>query len=194
MKKIIDFAKNFDSTLWEQFQNYLETTEDELKDNYKGLNPQEFICFPVVIVDNTIVCFSGLQTNKERWGTGIGRCSTRMWIHPDYRQPGMTKFTGGDKFLNTTYCLPLQLAAAKLNKLDCIFISRETNLTGFEQYLNLIKINCNADFKLHPAKYNVCGSLKPVPHSCKQWVATHYLTDSGNTKWAIQMGKFNNVL
>ena len=154
-----------------------------------NLDPREFVSFPVVIIDNKIVCFSALQINEERWGKGIGRCSTRMWIHPDYRH-GLTKFTGGNKFLNTTYCLPLQLAAAKLNNLDCVFISREHNLLGFAEYSKLIKINCNTGFLLESKKYNVCGSLDPVPDSCKQWVMIHYLTDNGEECWNRNMKKY----
>ena len=112
-----------------------------------------------------------------------------MWIHPDYRH-GLTKFTGGNKFLNTTYCLPLQLAAAKLNNLDCVFISREHNLLGFAEYSKLIKINCNTGFLLESKKYNVCGSLDPVPDSCKQWVMIHYLTDNGEECWNRNMKKY----
>lgn len=189
MIKIIDFSTRFDNVLWTDCQKYILESTDELKDNYINLDPREFVSFPVVIIDNKIVCFSALQINEERWGKGIGRCSTRMWIHPDYRH-GLTKFTGGNKFLNTTYCLPLQLAAAKLNNLDCVFISREHNLLGFAEYSKLIKINCNTGFLLESKKYNVCGSLDPVPDSCKQWVMIHYLTDNGEECWNRNMKKY----
>jgi len=86
--------------------------------------------------------------------------------------------------------LPLQLAAAKLNNLDCVFISREHNLLGFAEYSKLIKINCNTGFLLESKKYNVCGSLDPVPDSCKQWVMIHYLTDSGEECWNRNMKKY----
>jgi hypothetical protein len=188
LRKIIDFATNFDADLWDQYQAYLLTTNDDLKDNYVGLNPQDFACFPVVIINNQIVCFSALQISKDRWGEGIGRVSTRMWIHPDYRHKG--RFTGGNKFLNTTYCLPLQLAKARSLGLDCVFISREHNPKAFEHYLDLIKINCNITFAIESKRYNVCGSLDPIPESCKQWVAVYQLTDWGWAIWSTQMGKY----
>jgi hypothetical protein len=189
MIKIIDFAATFDKALWDQFQDYLQTTTDELKYNYIDLDPQDYVSFPVVIINNIIVCFSGLQTNSDWWGTKIGRVSTRMWIHPDYRHTG--KFTGGDKFLNTTYCLPLQLAKAKLIGLDCVFISREHNLRGFEEYSKLIKINCNTEFVLEPTKYAINGSCHvDDPESMKHWVMLHYLTDNGQIIWHNNMKNF----
>jgi hypothetical protein len=188
MIKIVDFVTSFDKKLWDQFQQYLLTTNDNLKINYVGLNPQDFLSFPVVIIDKKIVCFSALQLSETRWGKGIGRVSTRMWVHPDYRHKG--KFTGGDKFLNTTYCLPLQIARAKILKLDCVFISREHNPLAFKHYLDLIKINCNEAFDLEPTQYNVCGPQEVVPESCKQWVATHHFNTTGVKRWADQMGHY----
>lgn len=189
MIKIIDFATSFDEVLWNQFQDYLITTTDDLKYNYVNIDPRNFLSFPVVIVDNTIICFSALQVKTDWWGSGIGRVSTRMWIHPDYRHTG--KFTGGAKFLNTTYCLPLQLAKAKLIGLDCVFISREYNLKGFEEYLKLIKVNCNTEFTMEPTKYalNGCCYVED-PESMKQWVMLHYLTDTGQQRWINQMKQY----
>lgn len=188
VRKIIDFATNFDQELWDNFQTFLATTTDSLKDNYVGLDPREFACFPVVIIDGQIVCFSALQINEQKWGLGVGRVSTRLWLHPDYRHTG--KFTGGDKFLNTTYCLPLQMAKATILGIDSVFISREGTPNAFEHYLDLIKINCHVVFDLEPSRYNVCGSLDPVPESCKQWVAIHCFNPVGVRRWADQMRKY----
>ena len=182
MIKIVDYATNFDEVLWNQFQQFVSNTTDELKNNYVGLDPRNFLSFPVVIINNTIVCFSALQVKEEWWGKRIGRVSTRMWIHPEYRHKG--KFTGGHKFLNTTYCLPLQLAKAKLIGLDCVFVSREHNLKGFDEYLKLIKINCKTDFEMKPTKYALNGSCYVEDQeSMKQWVMVHYLTDNGQAVW-----------
>lgn len=185
VKQIIDFTTNFDQTLWDQYQRYLTTTTDALKTNYVGLDPREFSCFPVVIINDQIVCFSALQLSTEKWGLGIGRVSTRMWLHPNYRHAG--KFTGGDKFLNTTYCLPLQIAKAELLGLDCVFISREHNPSAFKHYLDLIEINCGVVFNLDTTQYNVCGPQHTVPKSCKQWVAVHNFNHAGAVCWTNQM-------
>jgi hypothetical protein len=186
--KIFDFATRFDNKLWNECLEYIAESNDYLKSNYITLDPREFMSFPVVLIDDKIACFSALQINEERWGQGIGRCSTRLWIHPEYRHTG--KFTGGDKFLNTTYCLPMQLAAAKLHNLECVFISREHNLLGFAEYAKLIKINCDTNFYLESTRYNVCGSLNPIPESCKQWVMVHYSSNTGKECWNRNMKKY----
>jgi hypothetical protein len=188
MIKIVDYTNNFNSKLWNDCQTLIKNSNDSLKNNYVNLLPTNYASFPVVIQDDKIVCFSALEINEERWGKGIGRCSTRMWIHPDYRHSG--KFTGGDKFLNTTYCLPIQLARAKIENLDCVFISREYNLYGFEEYSKLIKTNSNTEFVMETHRYNVCGSLYPIPESCKQWVMVYNLTSYGSTRWSNQMKNF----
>ena len=189
MKKIVDFATNFDTKLWEQYQEYLINTTDELKENYIGLDPRDFLSFPVVIINDKIVCFSALQVSDERWAKGIGRCSTRMWIHPEYRH-GLSKFGGGDKFLNTTYCLPIQFNVAKQHNLHCLFISRENNLHAFKKYGELITINCGVDFVMELDRYNVCGSQDPIPESCKQWVMLHHLTPNGAALWYDSMSQY----
>lgn len=188
VRKIIDFATNFDQGLWDQYQSYLESTNDRLKDNYVGLDPRDFACFPVVIIDNQIVCFSALQLSEVKWGPGIGRVSTRLWLHPEYRHTG--KFTGGGKYLNTTYCVPLQLAKAKLLGIDCVFISREHTPKAFEHYLELVQTNCGINFDLEPTRYNVCGPQYVVPESCKQWVAVHCFNATGVKRWADQMRQY----
>jgi hypothetical protein len=188
MIKIIDYSTNFNQKLWNDCQNLITNSNDSLKNNYVNLIPNNYASFPVVIQDDKIVCFSALEINEERWGKRIGRCSTRMWIHPDYRHTG--KLSGGNKFLNTTYCLPIQLARAKIKNLDCVFISREYNLKGFDQYAKLIKTNTNTEFIMESHRYNVCGSLYPVPESCKQYVMLHYLTDMGQQCWVQYMEKY----
>jgi hypothetical protein len=186
---VIDYAKAFNKDLWQKFQEYVVTTSDDLKYNYIGLEPQNFVSFPVVIINNTIVCFSALQVNKDWWGEKIGRVSTRMWIHPDYRHKG--KFTSGSKFLNTTYCVPLQLAKAKLIGLDCVFISREHNPKAFQEYSKLIKVNCQAEFIMQPNKYALNGSCYVEDaESMKQWVMLHNITESGKSVWFNNMNKY----
>jgi hypothetical protein len=110
-----------------------------------------------------------------------------MWIHPDYRIKGIGKFTGGAKFLNSTYCLPVQINKAKEVGLDAVFISREYNLIGFKQYIDLIKINCDLDFNIKPNRYNVCGHTYDEQEGCIQYVAVHHLTNLGNETWIRNM-------
>lgn len=166
----------------------INNSTDTLKANYLDINPRDFISFPAVIKDNNIICFSGVAESISRWGPNIARISTRMWIDYDYRHVGLTKFKGGSKFLNTTHCMPIQIQRAKEAGVKCLFISREGNKKlGFDQYLKLIKINNNIEFELLDDKYNTCGSIDPIPESCKQFVAIHTLAVDGKEIWNQQM-------
>ena len=183
MIQIIDLSKQFEYLdLWYDSIDYICKTAGDLKDNYSNLDPIEFECFTIVVEDETILCFSALQISNDNWGMQIGRCSTRMWVHPDYRLIGIKKFIGGDKFLNTTHCLPIQIERAKSLGLDCIFVSREDNLLGFNEYINLIKINTGTEFTMLSEKYNLFG--------VEQYVAVSMLTTNGLTEWNKSMEKF----
>jgi hypothetical protein len=183
MIQVIDLSKQFEYLdLWYESVDYICETAGDLKDNYSNLDPIEFECFTAVVEDNTILCFSALQLSQDNWGSQIGRCSTRMWVHPKYRLPGMKKFVGGDKFLNTTHCLPIQIEQAKSLGLDCIFVSREDNPMGFSEYVNLIKINTGTEFTMLSEKYNLFG--------VEQYVAISMLTTNGLTEWNKSMEKF----
>jgi len=181
-----------DDTYMELFYDALvriARSKDPLKKNYIDLNPKEYFSFPAVIRDAKIACFSGAIELPDRWGQGIARVSTRMWIDYPYRFTGLVKFRGGGQFMNTTYCLPLQIQKAKDLGFQCIFISREgrSNI-GFKEYINLIKTNCDVEFKLMPQRFNTCGQIEPIPESCKQFVAIHPLTPGGELIWNTEMG------
>ena len=188
--QVIDLITDPRPELWSHVINYIKNINDSLKDNYLNINFDEFLSFPAVIENGQIICFSGLHYNERRWGKGIARFSSRMWIHPDYRVKGIGKFLGGPKFLNTTHCLPLQYKKAKEAGLDTIFISREHNRVGFEQYIDLIKINCDLEFNIKPNRYNVCGGYFPESEGCVQHVAVHHLTGLGQETWIKTMTKY----
>lgn len=191
MLEIVDLISDPRPELWARTVKFIETeTTDRLRSNYTDLNFLHFASFPCVIDDGEIVCFSGLQYDEKKWGSKIARCSSRMWIHPDYRHGGLTKFTGGDKFLNTTYCVPIQIAKARELSLSAVFVSREKNPLGFKKYTDLLKINCGLDFTIKEHKYNVCGMLAMDQESCRQWVAVHELTEQGKDDWTEAMRKY----
>ncbi len=185
--QVIDLVVAPQDQLWKDTIDYISGTDDRLKSNYTNIKFNEFLSFPAVVENNKIICFSGLHYNERRWGQGIARFSSRMWIHPDYRIKGIGKFTGGAKFLNSTYCLPVQINKAKEVGLDAVFISREYNLIGFKQYIDLIKINCDLDFNIKPNRYNVCGHTYDEQEGCIQYVAVHHLTNLGNETWIRNM-------
>jgi hypothetical protein len=188
--KTVDLITSWDSALWSRCIEQIAMGDDPLKENYLNINFDEFLSFPAVVVEDEIVCFSGLQTSSRKWGTGVARASSRMWIHPAYRHTGISKFAGGDKFLNTTYCLPIQFATALNSDIDVLFISRENNPRAFAQYLKLVNINCGRLFTLQDHRYNVCGPLTLVPESCSQYVAVHSLNSTGAATWQNNMLRY----
>lgn len=188
--KTLDLITNPDAELWNRCLDVIYKGTDPLRENYLNIDFNDYLSFPVVVNNDRIVCFSGLQYSEKKWGRGIARASSRMWIHPAYRHSGITKFVGGTKFLNTTYCLPIQFAVALNSNIDAMFISRESNLLAFQQYLKLVKINCNYIFNLLPNFYNVCGPQAAVPESCRQYVALHYLTKQAPATWAKSMNQY----
>lgn len=187
--QVIDLIVDPQDRLWKDTIDYINSTNDELKINYINIKFDEFLSFPVVIENDRIICFSGLHYNERRWGKGLARFSSRMWIHPEYRIKSISKFSGGPKFLNSTYCLPLQIQKAKEVGLDSVFISREHNLLGFKQYIDLIKINCDLEFEIKPNRYNVCGRTYDEQEGCVQYVAVRHLTVNGNETWVRNMTK-----
>lgn len=175
--------------LWHDVVQRIQESDDPLKANYLNINPTDFLSFPAVIKDDKIICVSGLQSNVERWGKGVARCSARMWIAPEFRFTGGTRFRSGPKFLNTYYCMPVQIQVARDLGYDCLFISREENPKSFKEYGNLVNANTNSHFKMLNGMYNVCGSLDPIPASCKQYILLDFLTSAGPGKWTKIMEK-----
>lgn len=188
MIKVVDLSIDTEhQDQWTEFLVHIGLSNDSLIENYLELNPKEFLTFPAVLKDDKIICFSGLQVDNDKWGEGIARCSARMWIHPNHRQKGLSKFTGGDRFLNTFYCLPEQIKRAKEQNIQCLFISREHNFEGFKEYLKLIKINCGYEFQLQENRYNVCGHLNVASN---QYVAVLPLSKNGLDVWNQAMQQF----
>lgn len=183
--QIIDLAETSEyDDIWFKTLDMISSSKDELKDNYQDLCPQNFLSFPAVFENNEIICFSGLQADPRKWGTSIARVSSRMWIHPDYRFQGMAKFTEGPRFLNSYYCIPLQIEKAKELGYECLFMSRERNKTAFEEFGNLVNRNTGSNFVLLEKRYNVCGN----DHRCLQ----HILLDingSSLLEWDKNMSK-----
>lgn len=185
--KVIDLIAQPNSALWENTVSEIIKTKDELLDNYINLDFSKFLCFPCVVKDERIIAFSGLQIDDTKWGKGIARCSSRMWIHPNYRIKTLKKFSHGQSFLNSFYCVPQQIEIAKFNNISVLFVSREKNSIGFLQYLKLLTNNTKHKFIMENDRYWVCG---PVRHdSCLQYVGICYLTSDGVVVWNENMKK-----
>lgn len=192
MITVVDLAETRDyDDLYKKTLDLISIGTDKLKENYLSLSPMDFLSFPAVIENDEIVCFSALQSDIIRWGEKIARCSTRMWIHPTKRFSGMTKFTEGSKFLNSYYCIPIQLEKARNLDYRCVFMSREENPRAFSKWANLVNKNCGTNFICLQERYNVCGKISIVPESCKQYVAVDLSTDESLTVWKTHMEKFS---
>jgi hypothetical protein len=175
---------------WDKTLEFISASNDKLKNNYLNLNPKDFLSFTALIDDNKIICFSALQSAEDRWGPKIARCSTRMWIHPEYRFSGMTKFTKGNKFLNSYYLLPVQFSVARRLGIGCVFMSRESTPNAFKHWNDLVNNNTGRKFQMLEDRYNVCGELDPVPESCKQFVSLDLLLSESLDIWKSNMDKF----
>jgi len=189
--EIIDLAQtNQYDHLWLETVKLISLSKDKLKDNYLNLNPKSFLCFTALIEDRRIICFSALQSNSDRWGRDIVRCSTRMWIHPDFRFSGLTRFTQGRKFLNSYYLIPEQLKKAKILGYKCVFMSREENPLAFLKWSDLVTRNTGNQFINLSGRYNVCGDVYPVPESCKQYISVDVSNPEALEIWYNNMEKF----
>lgn len=189
--EVIDISINrsFD-LLWKDTLKKIEASDDHLKENYLGLDPRKFECFTILVDQDQIICFSALQISPDRWGNKIARCSTRMWIAPEQRFYGMTKFSSGPKFLNSYYCLPLQIKKSQDMGIECLFMSREENPKAFSKWSGLVNANCGTNFICLDHRYNVCGRLNPVPESCKQYISLDFSNESSIDVWNKNMQKF----
>lgn len=178
------------STLWSKTVELISLGNDKLKNNYLNLDPKSFLCLTALIEKEKIICFSALQSNSSRWGEDIVRCSTRMWVHPDFRFSGLTRFTQGRKFLNSYYLIPEQLKKAKTLGYKCVFMSREENPSAFLQWSNLVNRNTGNRFINLLGRYNVCGDVYPIPESCKQYISIDTSNLEALEIWHDNMEKF----
>jgi hypothetical protein len=188
--KIVDFCNEYNDQLWKQTLDIIVDSNDELKNNYINLTPSDFVSWTVLVDDNEIVCFSGLQENHERWGNNFARINSRFFISPKYRHKHPGKLTDCKKFLNTRHLLPIQIQKAKELGFAGIFMSREgDHKRVFEKYVDLACKNTGYYFNVLTDRYNVCGHLSPVPDPCKQWIAVHCFNSNVDT-WNRQMNQF----
>lgn len=174
-----------DSTYLELFNSIVEEIQlgnDELKSNYVDIKPKDFASLTVALRGSEVLAFSGMQIQPDRWGPGKARVSARFYIPPKFRHAHLQKFEPSDKYVNSAYLIPRQIAVARSLNLDCIFISREDKRRSFSKFIDLVNANGNYNFKMHNTKLGVCGPLPPgyMPAECCQWVATMPLKEGAD--------------
>ena len=170
--------------IWIETLEQIKLGTDALKDNYLSIDFKMFKSFTAVIVDDTIVAFSGFQYDQTRWGDKSGRLLSRFYINPLYRH--------GTNLLNDTlyteFMLPKQLAVARELNLTSAFISREHGINSLNKFIDHINQTIeDTNFIMLNGKYDVCGIENPVPDSCKQYIALKLLSDNGKHDWNKKM-------
>lgn len=180
--KIIELLDKTPETeqLWSKVVHFIKTLDDELVENYITIDFSKFVTLPAIVENDEIICFSGLQVDESKWGPKIGRCSSRMWIHPNYRKKSLTTFSGGNQYLNSFFLVPIQLDTARRIGLEACFISREKNRRGFARYLQLVQNNTGVEFVLLPNTYDVSGADNSL---VVQHVGIWDITGNGLTYW-----------
>ena len=168
-----DLCSEPDDRLWNNVIIKIKNGTDELKNNYVNLTPNDFECLPVLIKNDEIITFSGLQIRSDRWAPNIGRVNSRMWIAPEHRHANLIKCEyNPDKYYNTRYLLKMQIERAIEIGLKSVFISREGNYkTTLKAYCNLVFKNTGYRFNILSNRYNVCGPMNEIPESCRQLIA-----------------------
>lgn len=174
----VDLCKTSDyNDLWENCLNFINMhcTTDTLYKNYCNLNPNDFVSFPVAILNNEIIAFSGAEIKPKLWGPNISRISSKFWLHPKVRTQSFTKFNPSRSiWYNSKYLIPYQLAEIKRLQIPHIFISRQGKYQkSFQQYISLVNINNSINFKILKNLYNVCGSKNNSMPECYQIVAMY---------------------
>jgi hypothetical protein len=191
--QIKDFCIDYNDTLWQKLLAIIVDSNDDLKANYIDIKPSDFVCWPVLIDNNEIVCFSGLQQNFDRWGKNFARVNSRFYINPKFRHKGPGKLTKTEKFLNTKYLLPIQIFTANKMNFEGVFMSREGDYRkAFERYSDLAFKNTGIYFEILNDRYNVCGNQDIVPESCKQWIALHCFNGRKDL-WENDMKQFKII-
>lgn len=106
--RIVDLIE--DDSIWNQFIEVLSEIDDKLKDNYtlENLKLEQMICFTVLLKDDDIVCFSGLQKIEE----DLYRVASRYYIRKKYREHFTRQFLERKSY-NWRYLVPYQLKRAE---------------------------------------------------------------------------------
>ena len=126
-------------------------------DNYNDIDTYEYDYISLCITDR-IIAFSGLM--KGRWGNGIGRVATRLWVDPEYRMIG-----GRPSAFNSTIMMPEQTRFAEKNGYNCVFFSREKGGKHFDYICQRSTDACPYGYMYTPA-----GKVQ-VSNSTWQYIA-----------------------
>lgn len=158
---------------WAQTKSFIKEKckDDLLYENYIDIDLENFLSFHVMISENKIVCFGGVEYRPGRWGVDIFRVLSKFWIHPDYRSPNLTKWSDEAVALSPKI-LERQVEDIKKEYRDfTLMITRQGNyLKSFQRIVRLANTVNDCDFSIIDGKHNICGHLSNQ-EECKQFIA-----------------------
>lgn len=153
-------------------------TIDHRNYNRKRIKLEEFCYFSLVLDDDKIAAFSGLMVG--RWGSRIGRCASRLWVQPEYRNIG-----GTPSSFNSTMMMPNQILWAETSgEFDMVFWSREhPHKKHFQRMIDRSNRYCPYGYEHKPLPhiYNVC--INSNDETCWQRIA--YV--EFNNDWSLNL-------
>jgi hypothetical protein len=190
MLRVIDF-KEIDHRVWSECLTRINNScqTDLLYRNYKNLNPNNYYHFSVILEDNRIIAFGGIETNPNKWGNKLARVLTRFWIDPEYRTKSFTKWQSNN-IRYSPLILKHQLDVLSNSSIEFAMITREGNYkNSFIKIVELANTVSPSLFCIQEGKYNVCEKLDVVPESCKQLIA---ISELKNTNFDEYLNSINN--
>lgn len=126
---LIDRREKESDLAWSLFDSELKkirTRPSPKQDLYADLNPDDFLCFSVVIdSQNELVGFSGLH-QPPHFPRGVARCCTRLWISFKYQKRSRFEYNFSEEFNPLPrHMAPFQQRRAEQMGLKGIFWSAE---------------------------------------------------------------------
>ena len=143
----------------------IDFANEEIANNYEGIDWFAFDCVTVLMKDDEILGFSSVWHRPEYYEPGEARILNRYWEHPKLRMNG--RIIARPHLIAT---VEHQLKFAKDAGYKKVFISRCRN-PGFMKRLFIeLGQKTNTQWKLHDGKVAVCD---PKHNSCWQHKGTY---------------------
>lgn len=180
--KLFNIKEDFTnySSFWYECLDYIKINckTEFLYENYLNIDLVKFDCFIVMIDQDEIISFGGVEHRPDRWGEDISRVLTRFWIKPTHRTQGLTKWRSTSFKYSPTILKPQIDFLISQGKVKSAMITREGAYTkSFQEIVRLANSVSPYRFTVFSKKYNVCEPMDIVPDSCQQMISLCSFTD-----------------